>query len=41
MKRIIIDPHNCITEEIDTLKKYLEDNCWDWKEIDESELEDE
>jgi len=32
MKKIIIDPHNCSREELEELKQYLEDKCWDWKE---------
>lgn len=32
MKKIIIDPHNCSREELEELKEYLDENCWDWKE---------
>ena len=32
MKKIIIDPHNCSREELAGLKKYLDDNAWDYKD---------
>ncbi len=32
MKKIIIDPHNCSREELEELKEYLDEKCWDWKE---------
>jgi hypothetical protein len=37
MRKIIIDPHNCSREELEELKQYLEDKCWDWKEEPEKE----
>lgn len=39
MKKIIIDPHNCSREELEELKEYLDENCWDWKEESEPEVD--
>jgi len=32
MNKIIIDPHYCSREEYEELKKYLKNNCWDFRE---------
>jgi|TARA_E500000305_G_scaffold43129_1_gene33394 hypothetical protein len=32
-KTIKINLKNVSREEIEELKKYLEDNCWDWKVV--------
>ena len=28
---ITVDTHNCSREELEELKEYLEENCWDFK----------
>jgi hypothetical protein len=38
MKKIIIDPHYCSSEELEELKEYLEEKCWDWKEVTDKDL---
>ena len=35
---IIVRLNNVHKEEKKTLKKYLESNCWDWKEINEETI---
>ena len=35
---IIVRLNNVHKEEQKTLKKYLESNCWDWKEINEETI---
>jgi GrpB-like predicted nucleotidyltransferase (UPF0157 family) len=30
MEKIIINPHNCSREEYGELKKYLNEQSWDW-----------
>jgi len=37
MKKIIIDPHYCSREEMQELKNYLDDQSWDYKEVEEEE----
>ena len=37
MKKILIDPHNCSREEYTDLITYLQDECWDYKEVEENE----
>lgn len=37
MNKIIIDPHYCTREEYESLKNYLDDQKWDWKEVKEPE----
>ena len=38
---IIVRLNNVHKEEQKTLKKYLESNCWDWKEINEETIKQE
>jgi hypothetical protein len=40
MNIITINPHNCSREEYAELIKYLEDNCWDYREITPPEEEE-
>jgi len=39
MDKIIIDPHYCSREEYAELIKYLEDNCWDFRKVDDKKVE--
>jgi hypothetical protein len=32
MAKIVVDTTNVSKEEVEELKEYLEQNCWDWKE---------
>lgn len=34
MKNILIKTHNCTLEEYQNLTMYLEDECWDFKEVE-------
>ena len=38
---IIVRLNNVHKEEQKTLKEYLENNCWDWKEIKEETIKQE
>lgn len=37
MDKIIINPHNCSREEFKELIDYLENNCWDYRIIENDE----
>ena len=38
---ITIDTTNCSREEVQELKDYLEENCWNWKTDEKEEIEEE
>ena len=38
MKHLIINPHNCSREELEDLKTYLDENCWDNQELSSNDV---